>query len=79
MNSCGLAEIWEKYWKNINKSLSSKYSQKLSNHARQSAIDVLKTSSKRAIQETAKPTGDLICNNIADKTTRVSKTSPHNS
>ena len=64
--------------KNINKSLSSKYNQKLLDHAKQSAIDVLKTSSKRAIQKTAEATDDLIGNKIADKITRVSKTLPNN-
>ena len=64
--------------KNINKSLSSKYNQKLLDHAKQSATDVLKTSSKRAIQKTAESTDDLIGNKIADKITRVSKTSPKN-
>ena len=37
--------------KNIIKNLSSKYSQKLLNHAKQSAIDSFKTASKRAIQK----------------------------
>ena len=32
----------------------------------------------RAIQETAEVTGELIGNKIADKITRVSKTSPEN-
>ena len=64
--------------KNINESLSSNYNQKLLDHAKQSAIDVLKTSSKRAIQKTAEATDDLIGNKIADKITRVSKTSPKN-
>ena len=40
--------------KNIIKNLSSKYSQKLLNHAKQSAIDSFKTASKRAIQKQQK-------------------------
>ena len=64
--------------KNISKNLSSKYSQKLPDHAKQSAIDALNTTSNRAIQKTAKATVDLIGNEIADKITRVSKTSPEN-
>ena len=40
--------------------------------------DVLKTSSKKGIQQTAKAAGILIGNKIFDKTTRVSKTSPQN-
>ena len=41
--------------KNICKSLSGKYSQKFIDHAKQSATDALKTSSKRVIQKTAEP------------------------
>ena len=37
---------------NISKSLSGKYSQKLLDHAKQSATDVFKTASKRPIQKT---------------------------
>ena len=50
MEFCLLLEIWEKnFGKNISKSLSSKYSQKLLVHAKQSATDALKTASNRAI------------------------------
>ena len=52
--------------KNISKTLSGKYSQKIFDHAKKSATDMLKTSSKRVIQETAEATGDLIGNKIAD-------------
>ena len=55
--------------KNISKSLSGKYSQKVLGHAKQSATDALKTSSKKVIDKTAKATGDLICKNIASKIT----------
>ena len=64
--------------RNINKNLNNKYSQKLLGHAKQSAADALKTSSKRVIRKRAEATGDLIGNKIADKITRVSKTSPQN-
>ena len=37
--------------KNISKDLSGKYSQKLLDHAKQSATDVLKTTLKRVIQK----------------------------
>ena len=37
----------------VSKNLSSKYSQKLFDHAEKSATDVLKTTSKRVIQKTA--------------------------
>ena len=61
--------------KNISKNISSQYSKKRLDHAKQSATDALKTASKRAIQET---TGGLIGNKIADKITKISKTSQHN-
>ena len=64
--------------KNINKSLSGKYSpgilaacQKLFDHAKESATDALKTSSKRVIQETAEATGDMTGNKIVKKITKI--------
>ena len=59
--------------KNMGKSLSNKYGQKLLNSAKKSTTDAIKTASKRAIQKTAEATGDLIGNKIADKITSVSK------
>ena len=47
------------------KNLSGKYSEKILDHAKQSATDTLKTTSKRAIQKTAEKTGDLIVNKVA--------------
>ena len=61
--------------KNTSKYLIGKYGQKLLDHAKQSAIDALKTSSKRVVQRTANATGDLIGNNIANRITKVSKNS----
>ena len=55
--------------KNASKNFKSKYSQKLLDHAQQSATDALKTASRRPIQETAKPTNDLTYNKIADEIT----------
>ena len=46
--------------KGISKNLSSKYSQKLLDHVKQSNTGAIKTASKRAIQKTAEATGDLI-------------------
>ena len=51
----------------IRKNLSGKYSQKLLDHAKKSAADALKTSSKRVVQKTAGATGDSIGNKIANK------------
>ena len=62
--------IGKKIGKNIGKSLRATYSQKLLDHAKQSAADALKTISVRIIQ---KATGDLIGNKIAEKTPKVSR------
>ena len=43
-------------------------------HAKQSATDVLKTTSKRVIPKTVEATGDLIGNKIADTIKKVSTT-----
>ena len=59
--------------KNMSKSLSNRYGQKLLDSAKKSATDPTKTASKRAIKKTAEATGDLIGNKIADKMTSVSK------
>ena len=59
--------------KNMGKSLSNKYGQKLLDSAKKSTTDAIKTASKRVIQKTAEATGDLIGNKIADKITSVSK------
>ena len=59
--------------KNMGKSLSNKYGQKLLDSANKSTTDAIKTASKRAIQKTAEATGDLIGNKIADKITSISK------
>ena len=58
--------------KNMGKSLSNKYGQKLLDSAKKSTTDAIKTASKRAIQKTAEATGDLIGNKIADGITSVS-------
>ena len=64
--------------KNLIKNLSDKYSQKILDHAKQSATDALKTTSKRVIRKTAEATDDLIGNKIAERFTRVSRSSPQN-
>ena len=60
--------------KNISKNLNVRYSpgmlgmrQKLLDHAKKSATDLHKTSSKSVIPKTGEETGDVICNKIADK------------
>ena len=55
--------------KNIGKNLNDKYSKNLSIMLKKSAIDALKTVSKRLIQKT-EATGDLIGNKIAEKVTK---------
>ena len=59
--------------KNMGKSLSSKYGQKLFDSAKKST-DAIKT----AIQKTAEATGDLIGNKIADKITSISEKPSNN-
>ena len=58
---------------NISKDLNGKYSQKLLDHAKQSATDAHKTTSKRAIEKTAEATGHLVGNKTADRIMKVSK------
>ena len=55
--------------KNIGKSLSNKYGQKLIDSAKKSTADAIKTASKRAVQKTEEATGDLIGIKIADDIT----------
>ena len=45
---------------------SNKYGQKLLDSAKKSTTDPIKTASKKAIQKTAEPTGDLIGNKFPD-------------
>ena len=81
MNFSLLLKIWVKnIGKNISKSLNSKYIQKLLDHAKKPfKTNAFETSSKGIIQKTAEATDVLIRNKIANKITRVSKTSPENS
>ena len=63
-----LARNISTYATKVAKNMSNKYGQKLAETAKQSAIDAIKTASKRAIQKTAETT--LFGNKIADKITR---------
>ena len=64
--------------KNIGKSLSNNYSQKLLDSAKKSTTDAIKIASKRATEKTAEATGDLIGNKIVNKITSFSKKSNNN-
>ena len=64
--------------KNVGKSLSNKYGQKLLDSTKKSTTDTIKTASKIVIQKSAEATGELIGNKIADKTTSMSKKSSNN-
>ena len=64
--------------KNITKNVSGKYSQERLDHAKQSATDALKTTSKRVIQKTEEVAGDLIGSKTADKIIKVSRNSQQN-
>ena len=59
--------------KNMNKNLSSKYSQNRLDYAKQFATDTLKIASKRVIQKTGEATGDVTRNKVANKSTRIPK------
>ena len=64
--------------KNKSKNLTDKYSQKSLDYVKQSATDVLKNASKRAIQKKSEANGNLIGNKVANKVTKVSRGSPQN-
>ena len=67
--------------KNLNKKFRRKNSQKLFDHAKQSATDAFKTASKKkkqTIQETEEATGDLIGKKIWAKITKGLKKSSQN-
>ena len=53
--------------------MSGKYGKNILDDVKKSATDAFKTASKRATQKAAEATGDLICNTIANKITKVSK------
>ena len=53
--------------KDINKNLNSKYSQKLLDHAKQSAADTFGTSSKRVVKKTTEADYYLFVNKVAYK------------
>ena len=57
----------------VAKNLNNKYGQKLIDSAKKSATDAFKIASKRAIQNTAEATGDLVGNTIANKITSISE------
>ena len=59
--------------KNMGKSLTNKYGQKLLDSAKKSTTDSIKIASERVIQQTAESTGSLNGSKIADKITSVSK------
>ena len=61
--------------KNIGKNSSNKYSEKIINTTKRSAMDAIKKASQRAIQKTAEATDDLVGNKILDKVTSTSKKS----
>ena len=65
--------------KNISTNLSGKYNQKILDHTKQSGNrNTCNFFKKSLISKTAKDFGDFIGNEITDKITRVSKTSPKN-
>ena len=69
MNLEFFAKSMGTYATKVAKNLSNKYSQKLLDSAKKYTTDAIKIASKRAIQNIAEATGDLIGNKIADKIT----------
>ena len=67
--SYGFLSFTQNMYKNIGKYIINKYNQKPFDHVKQIATDALKSASKRAIQNTAEATGDLIGHKIADRNT----------
>ena len=59
------------------KNMSNNYSQKLLDSTAKTTTDAVRVASKRAIQKTAKATGDLIGNRIADRITKKSSNKLH--
>ena len=68
----------KKIGKSVNKNLSGNYSQKIMVHTEKFATVTHTITSKRIIQKTAEASVDLIGNNVADKITKIPKTSPYN-
>ena len=63
---------------NISKKLKEKYSLRLLDHAKKSVAHAIKNSSEKNNSKKPEVTGDSIANKIADKITKVSKSSPQN-
>ena len=55
------------------KNVGNKYGKKLMDTATKTGMDEAKIASKRVVQKTAEPTGDLIGKKIADKITSIGK------
>ena len=70
--------ISKNFGKDISKNLTGKCSQYFPDHAKQSAKDALKTTSKRVNQKTEEAAGCLIGNKIVATITKVSRTSVQN-
>ena len=70
---------YRKYFKGYSfllfaRKIGDKYGKKLMDTATKIGLYAAKTTSKRAVQKTLEPTGDLIGNKIDDKITSVGKT-----
>ena len=57
---------------------NSKYGKKLTDTAIETGKDFATIAGKKIVQKSAEGTGDLICNQIADKITAKPKKKPHN-
>ena len=75
MDFCLLLKNIGTHTTKVTKNMSIQYSQQLLDSTKKCTTDGIKTASKRAIQKTVEPTGDLIGNKIVDKITSASKSS----
>ena len=75
MDFCLFVKNWVNIGKNLSQNVRGKYSQKCLDLIKISVRGALKFTSKRLIQKTTEGTCGLIGNEIADKITKVSKTS----
>ena len=57
----------------LEKKVAYKYSKNLMDTGKKTGLDAAKAASKRLVQKTAKATGDLIRNKLADKITLLGK------
>ena len=71
-------EMGKNICKNISKNLTSKYNQEILDTDKRPVTAAFRSASERTIQKTAEAIDNFMGNKIADKITKISKTSPKN-